>query len=143
VNDYRNNLVSELSTKPYLIRAIHDWCADSGFTPYLAVRIDGQTRVPMAYVKDGEIVLNLGMDAVRNLHMGNEEITCGGRFGGVPHEIYVPINAVIGIFAKENGQGLVFQGQESTPTPPGGDGGGKPPGDSQPTPLKSHLRVVK
>jgi len=133
--------MSELSTKPYLVRAIYDWCADSGLTPYLAVRVDGQTRVPTSFVKDGEIVLNLGMDAVRNLHMGNEEITCGGRFGGVPHEIIVPIAAVIGIFAKETGQGLVFQGQESAPTPPTGDGGGKPP--DSPPPAKSHLRVVK
>lgn len=133
--------MSELSTKPYLIRAIYDWCADSGLTPYLAVRIDGQTQVPMAYVKDGEIVLNLSADAVRNLNMGNDEITCGGRFGGVPHEIIVPIAAVIGIFAKETGQGLVFQGQESESTQPGGDGGGKPPESPQPT--KPRLRVVK
>jgi len=133
--------MSELSTKPYLIRAIYDWCADSGFTPYLAVRVDGQTQVPTAYIKDGEIVLNLSMDAVRNLHMGNDEISFGGRFGGVPHEIIVPIAAVIGIFAKETGQGLVFQGQESTPTPPTGDGSSKPP-DSTP-PAKPHLRVVK
>jgi stringent starvation protein B len=129
-----------MSTKPYLIRAIYEWCADSGLTPYLAVRVDGQTRVPMSYVKDGEIVLNLGVDAVRNLHMGNDEITCGGRFGGVPQEIIVPMAAVIGIFAKENGQGLVFQGQESAPTPPAGDGG-KPPESSPPA--KTHLRVVK
>ena len=101
--------MSELSTKPYLIRAIYDWCADSGLTPYLAVRVDAQTRVPAAYIKDGEIVLNLSVDAVRNLHMGNEDISCSGRFGGVPQDIYVPIAAVIGIFAKETGQGLVFQ----------------------------------
>ena len=128
--------MNDLSTKPYLIRAIYEWCADSGLTPYLAVRVDGQTRVPMAYVKDGEIVLNLDADAVKNLHLGNDEITCGGRFGGVPHEIIVPIAAVIGIFAKETGQGLVFQGQESAPTPPAADGG-----DSKPA--KPRLRVVK
>ena len=134
--------MSDLSTKPYLIRAIYDWCADSGLTPYLAVRVDEQTRVPMAYVKDGEIVLNLSADAVKNLHMGNEEITCGGRFGGVPHQIIVPIAAVIGIFAKETGQGLVFQGQESAPIQPGGgDGGNKPP--ENPPPAKPRLRVVK
>ena len=133
--------MSDLSTKPYLIRAIYEWCADSGLTPYLAVRVNSQTRVPTAYIKDGEIVLNLSIDAVRNLHMGNEEITCGGRFGGVPQEIIVPISAVIGIFAKENGQGLVFQGQENEPIPPSGDGGGKPP--ESPAPVKSHLRVVK
>ena len=130
-----------MSTKPYLIRAIYDWCADSGLTPYLAVRVDAQTQVPAAYIKDGEIVLNLSMDAVRNLHMGNEEITCGGRFGGVPQQIFVPIAAVIGIFAKETGQGLVFEGQESVPTPPSGDGGDKP--TDSPSTSKPHLRVVK
>ncbi|MDE2117062.1 MAG: ClpXP protease specificity-enhancing factor [Betaproteobacteria bacterium] len=133
--------MSDLSTKPYLLRAIYDWCADSGLTPYLAVRVDEATRVPMAYIKDGEIVLNLSVDAVKNLHLGNDEITCGGRFGGVPHEIVVPMAAVIGIFAKETGQGLVFQGQESAPTPPGGDDGGKPP--ENPPPDKPRLRVVK
>ncbi|MBI5436316.1 MAG: ClpXP protease specificity-enhancing factor [Nitrosomonadales bacterium] len=134
--------MSDLSTKPYLIRAIYEWCADSGLTPYLAVRVDEATRVPTAFVKDGEIVLNLGMDAVKNLLLGNDEITCGGRFGGVPHEIIVPMAAVIGIFAKETGQGLVFQGQESAPTPTADDrGGGKPPDNPQPT--KPRLRVVK
>jgi stringent starvation protein B len=133
--------MSELSTKPYLIRAIYEWCGDSGLTPYLAVRVDEQTRVPTAYVRDGEIVLNLSADAVRNLQLGNDEITCGGRFGGVPHEIFVPIGAVIGIFAKETGQGLVFQGQESAATTSGGSGGDTPP-DSSP-PSKPHLRVVK
>lgn len=133
--------MSELSTKPYLIRAIYEWCADSGLTPYLAVRVDEATRVPMAYIKDGEIVLNLSMDAVKNLQLGNDEITCGGRFGGVPHQVIVPMTAVIGIFAKETGQGLVFQGQESAPTPPSGDGGGKPPENAPPA--KPRLRVVK
>jgi stringent starvation protein B len=124
------------STKPYLIRAIYDWCADNGLTPYLAVKVDGQTSVPMAYVKDGEIVLNLGADAVRNLHLGNDIISCGGRFGGVPHELVVPVPAVIGIFAKETGQGLVFEPQ-STPTPPEGDGEPTIPHG------RPHLRVVK
>jgi stringent starvation protein B len=125
------------STKPYLIRAIYDWCADNGLTPYLAVRVDEQTQVPMAYVKDGEIVLNLGAEAVRDLHMGNDIISCGGRFGGVPHEIMVPMAAVIGIFAKENGQGLAFEGQEPDLSPPEGGGtSGVPYG-------KPHLRVVK
>lgn len=125
-------------TKPYLIRAIYDWCSDNGLTPYLAVKVDAYTQVPMAYVKDGEIVLNLSMDAVKNLQLGNEVITCGGRFGGAPHEIVVPVTAVIGIFAKENGQGLVFQAEESEPPPQGGD---EPEGG--PSPGKPHLRVVK
>ncbi len=135
--------MSVASTKPYLIRAIYEWCCDNGLTPYLAVKVDERTRVPVAYVKDGEIVLNIGPEAVRNLHMGNDDITCGGRFGGVPHEILVPIGAVVGIFAKETGQGLVFQGQESMSAAP--EGGEEPPpgtpsGGVRP---KSHLRVVK
>ncbi len=132
------------STKPYLIRAIYDWCTDNGWTPYLAVRVDAQTRVPAGYVKDGEIVLNLSAEAVRNLRLGNDEITCSGRFGGVPHEIVVPIAAVIGIFARENGQGLVFQGQEPvSPAAPDDEGGTPPSGGGAPQDKKSHLRVVK
>lgn len=126
------------STKPYLIRAIYDWCTDNGLTPYLAVRVDSHTSVPMAYVKNGEIVLNLGVEAVRNLHMGNDIINCGGRFGGVPHELIIPVAAVIGIFAKENGQGLAFDAQEpAPPTPP--EGGDEPPVAHG----RPHLRVVK
>ena len=130
------------STKPYLIRAIYDWCSDSALTPYLAVKVDDQTRVPNAYVKDGEIVINLSMDAVRNLHIGNEEITCGGRFGGVSHGLVVPIAAVIGIFAKETGQGLVFQGNDSVPTLPA-DSGSETSPDKPNLPGKPRLRVVK
>lgn len=135
--------MSELSTKPYLIRAIYDWCADAGHTPYLAVQVDEYTQVPMAYVKDGKIVLNIGADAVRNLHMGNEDITCGGRFGGVAHQLIVPVAAVIGIFAKETGQGLVFQGQESAPL--GAEASTAEPPDEPPTPPQGRpsLRVVK
>lgn len=110
--------MSELSTRPYLIRAIYEWCVDSALTPYLAVKVDEQTKVPPAYVKDGEIVLSLSINAVRNLEMGNEYITCSGRFGGTPYELYIPVGAVIGIFAKETGQGLMFQPEEAPETPP-------------------------
>ena len=136
--------MSEPSTKPYLIRAIYDWCADAGYTPYLAVQVDDYTQVPLAYVKDGRIVLNIGAAAVRNLHLGNEDITCGGRFGGVAHQIIVPMSAVIGIFAQENGQGLVFQGQDSLPTGMAADSSGEPP-DDPPAPPQGRptLRVVK
>lgn len=139
--------MSEISTKPYLIRAIYDWCADSGLTPYLAVQVDEYTQVPMGYVKDGKIVLNISVDAVRNLHMGNEDITCSGRFGGVSHQIIVPIASVMGIFAKENGQGLVFQGQDSSPilsvAVDNKSGGGSEPPDSPAPQGKPKLRVVK
>ena len=136
--------MSESSTQPYLIRAIYDWCTDNGFTPYLSVRVDANTRVPMAYVKGGEIVLNISMDAVQNLQLGNEEISCGGRFGGVAHKIIVPVGAVIGIFAKETGQGLAFPGQEPAPTEPEQNiSGAEPPEVPPPHQGKPNLRVVK
>ena len=131
--------MSDLSTRPYLIRAIYEWCVDSGLTPYLAVRVDEHTEVPPSFVKDGEIVLNLGADAVRNLEMGNEMITCNGRFGGKPFDLMVPVVAVIGIFARENGQGLMFQGGDSPQPPPVAAGSDGMPG-SKPKP---HLKIVK
>lgn len=136
--------MNETSTKPYLIRAIYDWCTDNGYTPYLSVRVDENTRVPMAYVKDGEIVLNISMDAVQHLQMGNDDIRCGGRFGGVAHQIVVPVLAITGIFAKETGQGLAFQGQESTPaSEEGGQIVADEPPEEPPPAGKPHLRVVK
>ena len=134
--------MTDFSTKPYLIRAIYDWCSDSALTPYLAVKVDEQTRVPNGYVKDGEIVINLSMNAVRNLQIGNEEITCGGRFGGVTHGLVVPITAVRGIFAKETGQGLMFQGNDSIPTLSMDSDTAALPDKSDP-PSKPRLRIVK
>ncbi|MDP2759745.1 MAG: ClpXP protease specificity-enhancing factor [Sideroxyarcus sp.] len=134
-------MTTEPSTKPYLIRAIYEWCTDAGYTPYLAVQVDDYTQVPAAYVKDGRVVLNIGMDAVKNLHLGDEDITCGGRFGGVSHQIIVPVSAVIGIFAKENGQGLVFPGQETSSQMTGSQGGAD--GPSSPPPGKPKLTLVK
>ncbi len=110
--------MSDLSTRPYLIRAIHEWCVDSGLTPYISVRVSDRTDVPLAYVKEGEIVLNLSVGAVRNLELGNEVITCSGRFGGVSFDIMVPVDSVIGIFSKETGQGLIFQGPDISNPPP-------------------------
>ena len=131
--------MSDLSTRPYLIRAIYEWCVDSGLTPYLAVRIDEHTEVPQAFVKDGEIVLNLSAGAVRNREIGNETSTCSGRVGGAPFDVMVPVVAVIGIFAKENGQGLVFQGSDSQRAATGATGG-----DGMPKPKpKPHLKIVK
>lgn len=97
-----------LSNKPYLIRAIYEWCTDSGFTPYLAVKVDAQTRVPTEYVKNGEIVLNISPSATHRLTIANEGIEFSARFNGVSKEISIPVTAVTGIFAKENGQGLIF-----------------------------------
>jgi stringent starvation protein B len=98
----------ELSTKPYLIRAIHEWACDSGLTPYLSVRVDDNTRVPVEHVKNGEIVLNLSYDATHKLTIGPDLIQFAARFGGVSRECSIPLAAVQGIFARENGQGLFF-----------------------------------
>ena len=125
--------MSEQSAKPYLVRAICEWCADNGLTPYLNVRVNAETRVPAAYVKNGEIVLNLSYDATHRLTIGNERIQFAARFGGVSRECSVPVGAVTGIFAKENGQGMMFsrepaEGQAAPePTPPASTpNGGKP-----------------
>ena len=96
------------STRPYLIRALHDWCTDNGFTPYIAVHVDAQVRVPMDYVKNDEIVLNVGFEATTALKIGNEAIEFKARFGGVSREIAVPVDHVIAIYARENGQGMAF-----------------------------------
>jgi stringent starvation protein B len=98
----------DLSTKPYMLRAIYEWCTDSGFTPYLAVKVDAATTVPMEYVKKGEIVLNISFGATSGLKMDNDAIHFHARFGGVSREIYVPVNNVLAIYANENGQGMAF-----------------------------------
>jgi stringent starvation protein B len=98
-----------VSTKPYFLRAVFEWCVDQGFTPYLTVAVDGRTRVPREYVRDGQIVLNVGRDATHQLLMGNEEITFQARFSGVAFPVAVPIDAVVAIYAKENGQGMAFE----------------------------------
>ncbi|MDZ4141680.1 MAG: ClpXP protease specificity-enhancing factor [Methylotenera sp.] len=97
------------STKPYMLRAIHEWCVDNGCTPHLLVAVDSQTRVPMGYVKNGEIVLNLNYTATKDLQIDNEAITFSARFGGVSQNLYVPMYAVKGLFARENGQGMFFE----------------------------------
>jgi len=97
------------STKPYLIRAIHEWCADQGFTPYLAVKVDATTRVPREFVKDGEIVLNVGLEATHQLLMGNEEVTFQARFGGKAFPVVVPIERIAAIYSSENGEGMAFE----------------------------------
>jgi stringent starvation protein B len=96
------------STRPYLIRALHDWCTDNGFTPYIAVFVDASVQVPGEYVKNNEIVLNVGFEATSSLKLGNELIEFKARFGGSSREIIVPIDHVIAIYARENGQGMAF-----------------------------------
>ena len=102
--------MSELiPTKPYMVRAIHEWCVDNSLTPHLLVAVNAQCRVPMAYVKDDEIVLNLNYSATKDLLLDNEAIVFSARFGGVSQHLYVPMAAVKGIFARENGQGVFFE----------------------------------
>ena len=96
------------STRPYLIRALYEWCTDNGLTPYVAVQVDGSVQVPREYVKDGEIVLNISFDATSSLQLGNDFIEFKARFGGKPREILVPIGRVTAIYARENGQGMAF-----------------------------------
>jgi stringent starvation protein B len=105
------------STRPYLIRALHDWCTDNGFTPYLAVHVDRSVQVPMEYVKNNEIVLNVGFEATSGLKLGNDYIEFRARFGGMARDILVPVDHVVAIYARENGQGMAFP----MPTPVEGD----------------------
>jgi stringent starvation protein B len=102
------------STRPYLIRALHDWCTDNGFTPYLAVFVDRSVQVPLEYVKNNEIVLNIGFEATSGLKLGNEFIEFKARFGGRAREIVVPVDHVVAIYARENGQGMAFPAPTAT-----------------------------
>ncbi|MDH0493454.1 ClpXP protease specificity-enhancing factor [Comamonas aquatica] len=96
------------STRPYLIRAIHEWCTDNGLTPYLSVRVDRSVQVPREFVNEGEIVLNVSYDATGSLQLGNEFIEFKARFGGKPRDIMVPVERVQAIYARESGQGMSF-----------------------------------
>ncbi|NQW82199.1 MAG: ClpXP protease specificity-enhancing factor [Polaromonas sp.] len=104
------NALDATSTRPYLIRALYEWCTDNGFTPYVAVLVDDTVQVPREYVKNNEIVLNISMGATSSLKLGNDFIEFKARFGGSAREIHVPIGRVIAIYARENGQGMAFPG---------------------------------
>ena len=131
--------MKNISNKPYLVRALYEWCADSGLTPYLSVRVNERTRVPVEYVKNGEIVLNISQDATRNLTLGNDLIQFSARFNGVSRELSIPMETVNGIFAKENGQGLFFNDVPSTTE--------QSAGDDNPSPSipngKPRLQIIK
>ena len=102
------NALDSSSTRPYLIRALYEWCTDNGFTPYVAVLVDDTVQVPREYVKNGEIVLNISYDATSALKLGNDYIEFKARFAGVARDIFVPIGRVMAIYARENGQGMAF-----------------------------------
>jgi stringent starvation protein B len=142
--------VNETSTKPYLLRALFEWCVDNGYTPHLAVKVDSRSQVPAEYVKNGEITLNISPNAVHKLQLGNELIEFSARFGGVARQISVPVGAVYALYARETGHGMTFDVEAPKPglqaiaeaepgaakpvpalpaathTPPTKPGGGKP-----------------
>ena len=105
--------MAETSTKPYMLRALHEWCTDNGYTPQIVVQVDANTLVPPAHVRDGQITLNIGALATNRLVIGNEAIEFQARFGGVTENIYVPIGAVTAIFARETGAGMGFEAPPS------------------------------
>ncbi len=100
--------MSNTSTKPYLLRALYEWCTDNGHTPHIAVYVDQRTRVPKAFVKNDEIILNISMQATQQLQMGNDWIEFNARFSGRSHKVEVPVANVLAIYALENGQGMAF-----------------------------------
>ena len=108
--------MQEISTKPYLLRAIYEWCTDNGYTPHIAVRVDNRHARAAQFVRNDEIVLNISFEATSRLKMGNEWIEFSARFGGKSHKIEVPVANVLAIYARENGQGMAFPGRA------GGDG---------------------
>jgi stringent starvation protein B len=122
--------MSETSTKPYLLRAIYEWCTDNGYTPYLAAMVDGETQVPMEFVKNGEIVLNISFSATSGLKMDNDFIHFHARFAGVSREIFVPVDNVAAIYARENGQGMAFEVTRKPAREPGTE---TPPAAETPT----------
>ncbi len=155
--------MSPVSTKPYLLRAIFEWCLDQGYTPYINVAVDETTRVPREHVKSGQIVLNLSPDATHQLAMGNELITFSARFNGIAQALSVPVTRVAAIYARENGQGMAFEvsagtsAAEKTPADTGEPAKEAKPADAksadvgsaddkpdQPTPPgRSHLTRIK
>jgi len=122
-------------SRPYLIRAVHEWVIDNQMTPHMLVDVSQESvQVPQEYVDDGKIILNISPSAVEQLVMDNEHISFQARFRGVPMEIFVPVSAVLAVYAKENGRGMAFGEEESGPLPPDS----KPPKPGRP-----NLKVIK
>lgn len=152
-DQYDNEQGSELpSTKPYLLRALFEWCCDNGFTPYIAVMVDGRSRVPREFVRDGQIVLNVSPDATNRLQMGNDLITFQARFGGVARDISVAVECVAAIYARENGAGMAFEVEaldeaatlEPVDAPEAAAAPAEPPPEAPaPKPGRPHLQRVK
>lgn len=147
------------SQRPYLLRAMHEWMSDNGLTPQLIVDVSRPgVQVPAGYGEDGRIILNVSWSATGRLELGNDEVRFEARFGGVPHRVCVPVAAVIGIFARENGQGLVFEAGQLAPGADdaaadanadprehaaAGAGEQEPPDPPRPPPSRPSLKVVR
>ncbi|WP_122662727.1 ClpXP protease specificity-enhancing factor [Pseudomonas viridiflava] len=135
------------SSRPYLIRALYEWIVDNDCTPHMLVNAEyPSVQVPQGFANDGQIVLNVSPSAVRHLHMDNDAVSFEGRFGGVPHTLYVPVGAILGIYARENGQGMVFEleppFEDDDSVDPDDDL--PPPGTEPPRPSgRPSLKVVK
>jgi stringent starvation protein B len=103
------------SAKPYLLRAMYEWCGEQGLTPYVSVFVDEHVRVPMEYVREGSITLNIGMDATNSLLINNDSLQFKARFGGVPRQVVVPVTHIMAIYGRENGQGMAFPISDPNP----------------------------
>ena len=145
--------MAESSTKPYMIRALHEWCTDNGYTPHIVARVDANTMVPLAHVRDGQITLNIGSLATNRLVLGNDAIEFQARFSGVTENLYVPIAAVTAIYARETGAGMGFEVEQSAELTAQAPASAKP-ATAEPTkasdaptpspdPTKPRLTVVK
>jgi stringent starvation protein B len=145
--------MAETSTKPYMIRALHEWCTDNGYTPHIVARVDGNTLVPPAHVRDGQITLNIGSLATNRLVLGNDAIEFQARFSGVTENLYVPVAAVTAIYARETGAGMGFEVEQSTELTARAPAAAKPAAieptkasdasTPSPDPKKPRLTVVK
>jgi stringent starvation protein B len=147
--------MGESSTKPYLIRALHEWCTDNGYTPYIVVQVNDRTMVPPAHVRDGQITLNVGSLATNKLLLGNDFIEFQARFSGVTENVSVPVGAVSAIYARETGAGMGFEVQPYEEQAEGenavrdlphvagvADRAATPP-DDEPEPPRPRLKIVK
>jgi stringent starvation protein B len=141
--------MSMSSSRPYLLRALYEWILENQCTPYIVVNAYAKdVQVPQEHVKDGQIVLNISPAAVHALQMNNQAVDFSGRFAGIPTPVYVPIEAVMGIYARENGQGMIFETEKPSPEPPSdvtepGGNSSKTKSAAPKTRSRPSLRVVK
>lgn len=132
------------STKPYLLRALHEWCTDNGYTPHIVVQVDENTAVPVAHIQDGQITLNIGLLATNQLVLGNDYIEFQARFSGVTEDVFVPVAAVSAIFARETGTGMGFEVSPSAAYDAETNQDSSSSSDPDDTPPeRGHLRIVK